>query len=105
MNCDCISRVEKDIADLMRQKAGDDAKATAVNIAFFIDSDHEFGSSLQIPFRVKGSKKGYTSERGKEVGCNVSFCPFCGKPANRKVPEGRDDGIEAAFAAKKCGAA
>lgn len=84
MNCDCIKRVESEIAEHMRPKAGDDAVAKVENMAIFLTHDTmDLRSALQIGFRVKGSKKGYTSERGTFVGCNVTFCPFCGKPAGK----------------------
>ncbi len=95
-NCGCVQRLEGKMSDFMRSRAGDDARATIQGTAFVI-TDTGLESVLQIPFRVKGSKKGYTSERGKEVGCNVSYCPFCGKPATRLIPEGKDEGIESAW--------
>jgi hypothetical protein len=75
--------VEKNLAEHMTPKAGEDAKATCDIVGFSLGSN--LAITLSIPFRVKGSKKGYTSERGKEVIVVASYCPFCGvstkKPA------------------------
>lgn len=98
-NCNCITDIEKKMADFVRPRAGDDATAKMQNTVFYMDGNRKVGEvgglemALQIPFRIKGSKKGYTSEKGKEIGCNVAYCPFCGKPANRTVPEGQCDGL------------
>lgn len=94
MNCDCIKNVEKNIAEHMKPKAGDDASAKAANVAIMFGDD--LSLVLQIPFRVRGSKKGYTSEKGKEVGCNVSYCPFCGRSA-KHYAVGEDAGIASAI--------
>lgn len=94
MNCTCIATVESNIADAIRPKAGDDASAKAANLALIFGDSLE--CVLQIPFRVKGSKKGYTSEKGKEIGCNVSYCPFCGRSA-KHYAVGEDAGIAAAM--------
>lgn len=82
MNCDCIKDIEGRMAKHMRPQAGDDCTAKVQGTALCLSDD--MGSAyyaLQIPFRIKGSKKGYTSERGKEIGCNTNYCPFCGRTA------------------------
>lgn len=95
MNCDCIEKIEGILAKHMMARAGDDATAriqgTAINIV-----DDNLKCVLTIPFRIKGSKKGFTSEKGKELPCNVSFCPFCGRTAKR-YNIGKDAGISAAM--------
>lgn len=101
MNCDCIGTVEKKMADFMRDRAGDDAEARIKNTAFAFESADDNQSeklvlALMIPLRVKGSKKGYTSERGKDVPCRASHCPFCGRTTGRYVV-GADAGIAAAM--------
>lgn len=96
MNCDCIKDVESKMATFMKAKAGDDATAKVANIAFCVTEDMGLLHVLQIPFRVKGSKKGYTSERGKEIGCNASHCPFCGR-TTRRYEVGQDAALDAAF--------
>jgi hypothetical protein len=83
MNCDCISTVEKNLAEHMVPKAGENAKATCGIVGFSLGTT--LAITLSIPFRVKGSNKGYTSERGKEVIVVASYCPFCG--VSTKTPE------------------
>ena len=96
MNCDCIKDIETKMAAFMASKAGADATAKVVNTVFFLDDEIGLGMALQIPFCIKGSKKGYTSEKGKEIGCNASHCPFCGRTTGR-YSVGKDSGIEAAM--------
>lgn len=103
MNCDCIKEFETAIGNHMKPLAGDDATAkiqgTALNLV-----GNGLRYVLTIPFRVKGSKKGYTSEKGKEMPCNANYCPFCGRTTGRYVV-GADDGISAAvneWTARSC---
>lgn len=101
MNCDCIKDIESKMRVFMKEQAGDDATAKIQNIAFYMDGSAKVGearltSALQIMFRIKGSKKGYTSEKGKEMGCRVSHCPFCGRTAGR-YEVGQDAALDAAF--------
>jgi hypothetical protein len=77
MNCNCISETAKRVAELMREKAGVDAEATCLGQGIVFASPSY--SILSIPFRVRGSKKGFTSEKGKEVTVAASYCPFCGE--------------------------
>lgn len=99
MNCGCIKDIEDKMAEFMRERAGDDATAKVQNQAFFLEGDKPGGgalsTALQIMFRIKGSKKGYTSEKGKELGCRVSYCPFCGRTTGRYVV-GEYEGLETA---------
>lgn len=95
MNCDCIKDIEGEIAEYMKPKAGDDATAkiqgTALNIV-----GNTLKHVLTLPFRIKGSGKGYTSEKGKEMLFNASNCPFCGRTTGRYVV-GEDHGIATAM--------
>lgn len=86
MNCNCISDTEKKIAEYMQSQAGDNAKA-ACDIAGFTLGQNDLAVALLIPFRVKGSKKGYTSEKGKTINMTASFCPFCGVSTKKAKPE------------------
>lgn len=83
MNCDCIKDIESSMSDFMKPKAGDDAKAdcTATALCF----GKKVRLALMIPFRIRGSKKGYTSEKGKEHSVEASYCPFCARPTNHYV--------------------
>lgn len=97
MNCDCISSMETKLANHVRPQAGDDAKAVCAATVFGL-TDTSMYLALRIPFRVKGSKKGYTGERGKEVPISAAFCPFCGRDAREgRYRVGHDDGLDAAF--------
>lgn len=105
MKCDCINDIEGKLADFMRAKAGDNCTAKVQNTVFYIDGSSTVGkarmeTTLQIPFRVKGSAKGFTSKKGKEIGCNVSYCPFCGRSAKR-YEVGQDEGIASAMPAAR----
>lgn len=97
MNCDCIKDIEGKMADFMKPKAGADATAKVMNTALCVTKDlgHMY-LALQIPFRIKGSKKPYASEKGKEMGCNASNCPFCGRTTGR-YEVGQDAALDAAF--------
>lgn len=79
----------------MMAQAGDDATArlqgTAINII-----GNRLKLVLTIPFRIKGSKKGFTSEKGKELPFNVRCCPFCGRTTGR-YNIGEDVGISSAM--------
>lgn len=92
MKCHCIKTMESKLAEMARPKAGPDAKATLVNTGFTMTDDMDLRMVLNIPFRVKGSMKGYTSEKGKEVPFVASFCPFCGRSTRRHV-EGAYEGL------------
>lgn len=96
MKCDCINEIERQLADHMKPKAGADAEARAQNMALLITDDMELKSALQIPFRVKGSGKGFASERGKEVPVTASCCPFCGR-STKRYEVGQDEGIASAM--------
>ena len=77
MNCDCISKTEKMMAEHMKTAAGDGVTATCMSTGFGIrDSGLEL--IINIPFRIKGSNKGFTSEKGKTVNFCATYCPFCG---------------------------
>lgn len=81
MNCNCISMLEKDIAKHMKPEAGDNATATCMGAGFALGTDMVL--TLNIPFRVHGSKKGYKSLHGKEMNVVASYCPFCGKSTKK----------------------
>jgi hypothetical protein len=78
MNCDCINVVEKKLAEFRKPLAGDDAVARMENIGWMIN-ENKAVTVINMPFRVKGSKKGYTTDKGKIDSITASFCPFCGK--------------------------
>ncbi|MBY0238619.1 MAG: hypothetical protein K2X55_04830 [Burkholderiaceae bacterium] len=96
MNCNCINDIEKRIRAHMQPQAGADCTVTATSTAMMLTDDMGLKSVLQVPFCVKGPKKGFSSAKGKTMGCNVNICPFCGRPAGRYVV-GEDAGLSAAM--------
>jgi hypothetical protein len=96
MNCDCLKDLETRLARHMEQQAGADVTARVMNTALAIPDDGPVYAVLNIPFRVKGSKKGYTSEKGKEIIVAANCCPFCARSA-KHYAVGEDDGIAAAM--------
>lgn len=91
MNCDCIKDIEGKMANFIKPKAGENATAKIQGRSMqLVDAGLRY--VLTIPFRIKGSGKGYTSEKGKEVSCNASYCPFCGRTTGR-YSIGEDNGI------------
>lgn len=95
MNCDCIKEIQEKMTEYMRPKAGDNATAKIQGMAMSL-VDGGLRYALTIPFRIKGIKKGYTSEKGKEISCNASYCPFCGR-TTAKYTVGHDVGIATAM--------
>jgi hypothetical protein len=82
MNCDCVTGLEASVANHMRPQAGDDAKAACTLTALCFGTSR-VTTDLLIPFRIRGSKKGYTSDKGKETSVRASHCPFCGRATER----------------------
>ena len=89
MDCGCIKRLEGEIAEapFVKAKAGDNIKVECVATAFQMTNDMALKLVINIPFRVRGTGKGFTSEKGKELPVAASFCPFCGKSAKAAVVE------------------
>ena len=83
MNCGCIKRLEGEIAKapFVTAKAGENIEVTCAATGFRLTDDNSMELILSVPFRVRGTAKGFTSEKGKEFPVAASFCPFCGVPA------------------------
>lgn len=77
MNCNCVSNMEKKMAEYHKPLAGENAKAVCVATAFGL-TDKGMHLAIVLPFRVEGDKKGFNSAKGKIVNMHASFCPFCG---------------------------
>jgi hypothetical protein len=84
MNCGCIKRLEGEIAQapFVKAKAGENITVTCAATGFQMTDDMDLKLVINIPFRIRGTGKGFTSEKGKEMPVVASYCPFCGKPAN-----------------------
>lgn len=86
MNCGCIKRLEREIAEapFVKAKAGENIKVTCAATGFQMTDDMNLKLVINIPFRIRGTGKGFTSEKGKELPVVASYCPFCGKPSQEE---------------------
>lgn len=97
MNCDCIKRVESKLATapFIVAKAGDNITAECQAVSLAVMADNSLVVAIDIPFRIRGTGKGFNRPNGKVTPCIASHCPFCGRTTGRYVI-GEDAGIEAA---------
>lgn len=101
MNCDCVKRIETSMASapFIVAKAGDHITVECQATGIAMTDDNGMRGVINIPFRIRGTGKGFTSAKGKEMPCVASHCPFCGRATGRYVV-GEDAGIAAAFAGR-----
>lgn len=94
MNCNCVKEVEAKIAaaPFVTAKAGDNVKAECQATGLQL-TDTGLRSVINIPFRIRGTGKGYNSAKGKELPCTASFCPFCGLTTKEGYKIGEYDGL------------
>jgi hypothetical protein len=84
MNCECLSVVKKNIAKHFKPQAGEDVEVNFENIVGqFIGNS--LVTKIGLPFRVKGSGKGFKGEKGRIELVTASFCPFCGESTKHEV--------------------
>lgn len=83
MNCNCIGEIENRLAERMKPQAGETARATCMGSALFL-VENSMEAGLNIAFRITGTKPGFKSEKGKEMGVKANYCPFCGKSTAMK---------------------
>ena len=97
MNCDCVKTIEKNLASspFIVTKAGSNIQVECQTTGFAMTDDMGLLSTINIPFRIRGTGKGFTSAKGKEMPCVASHCPFFGRTTGRYVV-GEDAGIAAA---------
>jgi hypothetical protein len=88
MNCECIKRIEGELAEVpfVKEKAGENIKVTCAATGFQLTDDMGLKLVINIPFRIRGTGKGFTSEKGKEMPVVASYCPFCGKSTSTPKP-------------------
>lgn len=77
MQCECITKVSKNLAESLTSEIGAAAQATCQNQALCIIGN-SLESHIAIHFKITSSAKGYV--KGKTMNVIASFCPFCGKP-------------------------
>lgn len=75
MTCKCVSELTAKLTDHFKEEAGDDVDVTCMGTAVLGDTCE---SKLFVPFRIKGSRPGYKSAKGKTTHMFFSYCPFCG---------------------------
>lgn len=90
MNCDCIAKLEKDlaVAPFITAKAGQNVTVECMAKGMRLTEDMSLVATLNIPFRIRGTGRGFTSAKGKEMPFVAKFCPVCGKstdPVNGDV--------------------
>lgn len=94
MNCGCIKRLEGEIAQapFVKAKAGENIEVTCAATGFHMTDDMDLKLVINIPFRIRGTGKGFTSENGKEMPVVASYCPFCGKSTSTANNDGGEKG-------------
>jgi hypothetical protein len=71
--CNCITKVQ----DLIREKYDDPEASINVGFSFLNSMLDVKPSGVAFTYRPK-KKDGTYSDRKKEVGLSLSYCPFCG---------------------------
>ncbi len=81
MNCNCIEEIEAKIKEHHQPKVKAPIESVRCrNITYVLDGPNP-GMFPTISFGIKADATGYRSEKGKDFGVIVSYCPFCGKKA------------------------
>lgn len=87
MNCDCVSKFEKELAEapFVVAKAGQNVTAECMAKGMRLTPEMDLITTINIPFRIRGTGKGFTSAKGKEMPFIAKFCPFCGMSADPRA--------------------
>lgn len=103
MNCNCVKDIEKKLAaaPFIVAKAGENVTVECQATGMQMSDDMSLRTTINIPFRIRGTGKGFASAKGMEMPCIASYCPFCGRTTGRYT-EGADDGLLAAMGEAKC---
>lgn len=81
MNCNCIEEIEEKIKELHQPQVKASIESVRCRNITYVLSGVGAGTYISIPFGIKADAPGYRSEKGKDFGVIVSYCPFCGKKA------------------------
>lgn len=81
MNCNCIEEIEAKIKELYQPKVKAPIESVRCRNIAYVMSGVGTGTYISIPFGIKADAPGYRSEKGKDFGVVVSYCPFCGTKA------------------------
>jgi hypothetical protein len=98
MNCNCVKRTETNLAaaPFIVEKAGTGITVECMATGFQMTDDMDLISTINVPFRIRGTGKGFSSANGKTMPFVASFCPFCGRTAGAgKYTVGEYDGLVA----------
>lgn len=81
MNCNCIEEIEAKIKELHQPQVKAPIESVRCRNIAYVLSGAGAGMYISIPFGIKADTPGYRSEKGKDFGVVVSYCPFCGTKA------------------------
>lgn len=85
MNCNCVKSTETKLATapFIVEKAGSDIKVECMATGFQMTEDMDLRSTINIPFKITGTGKGFSGVKGKTMPFVAGFCPFCGRTTSR----------------------
>jgi hypothetical protein len=78
MKCDCIDRVEKELAEKFANDLGVEHVTAECQSSGFSIQGNTMIVVFKSDFRIRAEAKGF--RRGKSVPVIAAFCPFCGTP-------------------------
>lgn len=76
MNCQCITRIEKNLSEHYTTQIGTGVRATATLEVAYGMSDSGIDEMFFINAKVTADAKGF--QKGKKQKMFVTYCPFCG---------------------------
>ena len=81
MNCNCIEEIEAKIKELHQPQVKAPIESVRCRNITYVLSGVGAGTYISILVGIKADPPGYRSEKGKDLGVVVSYCPFCGTKA------------------------
>jgi hypothetical protein len=76
MKCECISDIEKKLAEKYTVELGIEPKVECQSVGFTL-IDNKFDMTLRTDYKITAPVKGFT--KGKIMPVFANYCPFCGK--------------------------